>query len=180
VAFYPLDGDTKDKSGYNRHATAYGATPVTLGYQGGAYNFNGTSDYLLAPVNINPANYPELTMGAWVKPAATSPPRLVLTHDFGGFARSLGIDDRGGGTGWSAFCGTDGVLGFVPAVANQWTFLAVAYNQASKTIKLWVNDLNPIYGGGRAGSGARFSGHRRAPLANGLFSGSHRQCLCIQ
>ena len=49
---------------------------------------------------------PQVTMVAWVRPDDGSPIKQVISHDHGGYDRSLGIDSRGGGVGWSAFSGS--------------------------------------------------------------------------
>jgi len=138
AAYYTFDGDTEDHSGNGNHATNNGATFVS-GHSGQALNFDGTDDFVTAPVDINPDVMPQMTMSAWVKPADGSPIRLVISHDAGGYDRSLGIDKRGGGTGWSAFAGTGAVLGYHPVEVGEWAFIAVAYDQNAGTVKLYVN-----------------------------------------
>ena len=51
VAYYPLDGNTQDKSGYGNHAVNHGAVPCAdrLGQANRAYRFDGQSSYLEAP-----------------------------------------------------------------------------------------------------------------------------------
>jgi hypothetical protein len=140
LAFYPLEGNAQDSSRNNNHGQVGGASFTESGYEGGCYTFNGTDDYIQIPVNINPEFYPQLTMGAWVKANAASPIRQVISHDNGGFDRSVGIDRRGGGEGWSAFSGSGSVLGFEPVVLGEWVFLAVVYDQTAGTVRLYVND----------------------------------------
>jgi len=93
-------------------------------------------------------------MGAWVCPAFNDSIRPLLTHDDGGYDRQVGLDTRGGGTGWSAFCGPTGhVLGAVPAVLGKWTFVAVVYDQDAQTVKLQVDDMVLTKTGVTLGSG---------------------------
>ncbi|MCF6256937.1 MAG: LamG domain-containing protein [Gammaproteobacteria bacterium] len=80
-------------------------------------------------------------MTAWVRADSEDPIRQVISHDNAGFDRSLGIDSRGGGNGWSAFSGTGGVLGFQSVIIGEWVFLAVVYDQVAGNIKLYVNDI---------------------------------------
>jgi hypothetical protein len=143
LGFYPFDtGTAADFSGNRRHGTITGSPQLVAGYEGQAYYFNGGADYVTVPLNINPAQYPRLTMGAWVQTISSSPLQPLLTHDNGGFDRSIAIDYRGGGTGWSAFCGPSGqVLGAVPAIYKKWTFVAVVYDQAQQTVRLQVDDM---------------------------------------
>ena len=143
LAFFPFDGDARDASGNGRHGTVPGFGPYLVpGYQGQAYFFNGVLDYIIVPLDINPGNHPRLTMGGWAKKAdSSSPVQPIITHDIGGYGRQVGLDSRGGGIGWSAFCGTGGVLGAVPAILDKWTFVAVVYDQIAQTVKLQVDDM---------------------------------------
>jgi hypothetical protein len=136
VAYYSFDGAPV--------GPAYSVSGATLSSGGGygatnAYSFDGSNDYLAAPVNINPLALPAMTMGAWVKASNGSPIRQVISHDNGGYDRSLGIDSRGGGTGWSAFSGSGSVLGYFPVMLDEWTFVAVTYDQSNSKVMLYVN-----------------------------------------
>ncbi|OPY85941.1 MAG: hypothetical protein A4E72_01802 [Syntrophus sp. PtaU1.Bin208] len=136
VAYYSFDG-TPIGPAY----TVSGASMASGGGYGGtnAYSFDGSNDYLSAPVDINPGTLPQMTMGAWVKAANGSPIKQVISHDNGGYDRSLGIDSRGGSTGWSAFSGSGAVLGSFPVTLNEWTFVAVTYDQMTSSVMLYVN-----------------------------------------
>ncbi|WP_406661451.1 LamG-like jellyroll fold domain-containing protein [Methanolobus sp. ZRKC3] len=147
VAYYPFDGDVKDYSGNNNHATNNGAVFVS-GVKGQALSFDGKDDYVRSPVDINHMhsnrsdNMPQVTLVAWAK--ADEVRGTVISHDDGTFDRTINIDKRGGGVGWSAFTGTSytwpGVLGFHPVTIGEWTFLAAVYDQDAETVTLYVND----------------------------------------
>lgn len=140
VAYYPFDGDTRDYSGNGNHATNNGATFVS-GIKGQALRFDGTKAYVSVPVNINPDAMPQMTMAAWVRAdRAASSRGTVISHDNGGFDRTIGIDDRGGGLGWSAFIGSGSVLGYRPVSVGEWVFIAAVYDQNAKKVRLHVND----------------------------------------
>ena len=83
---------------------------------------------------------PQMTMVAWVRPDDGSPIKPIISHDNGGYDRSLGIDSRGGGVGWSAFSGSGNVLGYHPVTIGEWVFIAAVYDQDAETVKLYVND----------------------------------------
>ena len=126
LAFYPMEGNAQDLSGHGHHGTVTGSPLVWFGWEGSAYFFNGTTDYITVPLDINPEKYPKLTMGCWAKTTSLWPLQQLLTHDDGDFDRSIGIDLRGNGVGWSAFCGSAGlVLGAASAFLDDWTFVAV-------------------------------------------------------
>jgi hypothetical protein len=141
LAFFPFEGNALDVSGHGCNGSITGSPALVSGYQGQAYSFNGSTDYITVPLDINPVKYPRLTMGCWAKTISGWPAQQLLTQDNGDFDRSLGIDFRGNGIGWSAFCGTGGVLGAVPAILGQWTFVAVTYDQDKGTVKLQVEDM---------------------------------------
>jgi hypothetical protein len=173
LAFYPLDGNVQDASGYHLHGQVGGGAPqVVTGYQGQAYSFNGTTDYLTVPVDINPSTFPKLTMGCWAKVASTWPLQQVLTHDNGDFDRSLGIDLRGAGVGWSAFCGPTGqVLGAMQGYMNTWTFVAVVYDQVAQTVKLMLDNQTITKAGASLGSGLNELYIGASPLFAIFFAG---------
>ncbi|MBN1384111.1 MAG: hypothetical protein JW983_04415 [Elusimicrobia bacterium] len=141
IAYYPFNKNARDESGNNRHGQVYGAklTKDRLGNQNSAYSFDGIDDYIYSPVNINPDVFPELTIAAWVCPDSNVPIKQIVSHDNGQGDRSFGIDYRGGGIGWSAFCAAGGVLGFKPVKVGEWTFVAVTYDQIKRKIELYVN-----------------------------------------
>ena len=174
VAFYPFDGNTQDASGNGNYGMVTGAPQVVTGYQGQAYQFNGTTDYITTPVDINPNKLPRLTMGAWIKLNSAWPAQQLLTHDNGDFDRSLGIDFRGaGGVGWSAFCGpTSQVLGAMQGYLNLWTFVAVSYDQSAQTVKLWVDNQVLTKSGVTLGSGLKQLFIGASPAFNVFFCGT--------
>ncbi|NOR79153.1 MAG: hypothetical protein GQ523_12270 [Methanophagales archaeon] len=154
VAYYPFNGNANDESGNGYNGTVDGATLTTdrFGNASSAYYFDGNDDFIYAPVNINPDIMPSMTMSAWVRADEDSSIRQVISHDNRGYDRSLGIDSRGGGIGWSAFSGSGDVLGYSPVTIGEWVFVAVVYDQNVSTVKLYVNDT--IYEGeGNLGSG---------------------------
>lgn len=173
VAYLPLDGDVLDASGHRHTATVTGAAPTAAGFRGGAYVFNGTSDYLeISSLDLNPAVHPRLTIGAWVRPSDISPIRQIISHDNGGFDRSLGLDSRGGVAGWSAFAGS-GVLGGEAAVTGDWTFVAVAYDQAASSATLFVNDrVYTLAGSAAVGTGWTYTRIGMNPSFGEYFAGT--------
>ncbi|WP_342305279.1 LamG-like jellyroll fold domain-containing protein [Methanolobus sp. ZRKC5] len=139
VAYYPFNGDTKDHSGNENDGTNNGAIFVT-GKSGEALDFDGTNDYVYVPVNINQDAMPQVTMALWVKSDSDSR-GTVISHDNGGFDRTIAIDARGGGLGWSAFSGSGGVLGYQAVTTNKWTFLAAVYDQDADIVELYVDGI---------------------------------------
>ncbi|WP_445474536.1 LamG-like jellyroll fold domain-containing protein [Methanococcoides methylutens] len=137
VAYYPFDGNVKDYSGNDNHGFNDGATFVS-GVRDQSLSFDGKGDYVRSPVNINPDNMPQTTMVAWAK--ADEVRGTIISHDDGSYDRTISIDDRGDGVGWSAFSGSGGILGPHPVTAGEWIFLAAVYDQDAETVTLYVND----------------------------------------
>ena len=154
IGFYSFDNTTnplKDDSGHGNDLVsgAGNATDpqylVSDGVQGGAYYFNG-SQHWVAPININPDVLPTMTMGAWVKTTSLAAGlRKVMGHDDGGYDRVIGLDTRNGGFRYVSFIGTGDPPpgGPTPTSTNDWTFLAVTYDQNAGQMALYV-DLDSL------------------------------------
>jgi hypothetical protein len=169
-AYYPFNGDVQDYSGSGYHGTNNGATFVS-GINGQSLNFNGKDNFVSAPVNINPDMMPQITITAWVRAENASPNQQVISHDNGNYDRSVGIDYRGGGIGWSCFSGSGAVLGYREVSIGEWVFLAVVYDQAAAKVRLYVNDT--MYEEtGTLGSGWDYINIGRNPSFGEYFAGA--------
>ncbi len=152
IGFYPFDKATGN-------GTVVGATrSSTTGYEGGAYSFDGVDDYIDIPVNVNDTLRPEVTMGAWVKVSSlpTSGAAQILSHDDGGFDRSIALDTRGATDGKyhvAAFTGL-GVLAGTVVDTTAWTFVAAVYTDS--TVTLYVNGETPVSAPANNGGGVDF------------------------
>lgn len=132
-----------DSSGNGNSLSNNGAVFDSNGYRGGAAYF-ASGGYLTAPVDVQVATLPEMTWGAWVQASSASVIQTILSHDNGGFDRTLNIDDRGntiatGGT-WSSFDGLGVSSGDVPVAAGEWVFVAAAYDQANSLMRFHVGE----------------------------------------
>jgi len=170
VAYYPFDGDLVDHTGNVNNSTNNGATFVP-GYKGQALTFDGLDDYVFAPVNINPDVMPQMTMIAWARSNSTSK-GTVISCDDGGYDRTIDIDSRGGGTGWSAFSGSKRVLGHSPVTIGEWTFVAAVYDQDAETVKLYVNGALINEEEGKLGPGWNYTHIGSNPSHRQYFSGT--------
>ena len=147
VGFYNFNlGDGTDASGLGNHATLVGAGVSFLPAGGpgsdGAASFTGAANSIInVPININASNIPQLTMGAWIKPAsAGNPIGKILSHDNGGFDRTVGFDNRGG-AGISLFTGA-GVSGSEVVATEEWHFVAVRYNGTNAILNVNTSQLS--------------------------------------
>jgi hypothetical protein len=148
IAFYPFDDPAhplKNAGGTSGDlALVPGAVPTygaANGVEGGAYTFTGTQR-LIAPVNINAAELPQLTMGAWVKTADLTPgERKVMGHDDGGWDRAIGLDSRNGPFRYTSFIGNgDPVVGLsAPVSTEQWSFFAATYDQVAGAVNVYLD-----------------------------------------
>lgn len=162
LGFYSFDdagAPLQDDSGNGRtlEIASEITTPIynaTGGVEGGAYEFGG-GERLIVPLNINPAQVPVLTMGAWVRTTALDPGLYkAIGHDDGGWDRVIGLDTRtraGGGPlpeptyRYAAFTGTNdhgptqGDPPPTPESLEAWTFLAAVYDQPNTNVTLYVD-----------------------------------------
>ena len=142
IGFYPFDDPENplaDASGAETELESVDKDPsfeADGGFTGGGFLFDGTQR-LVAPLDINPDQIPELTMGAWVKTSTLSPGlRKVMGHDNGGWDRTIGLDNRNGGFRYTSFIGNGRPVQGTPSPENidNWTFLASVYDQSSNQV----------------------------------------------
>jgi hypothetical protein len=69
IAYYPLDGDAKDKSSNRNDGTVYGAklTLDRFGRSDRAYVFDGVDDYIDIPDELLPSDDSDLAFSLWIK-----------------------------------------------------------------------------------------------------------------
>jgi hypothetical protein len=145
IGEYPFDeGTANDISGNGNNGTNHGATFVSPGYRAGdpgAFMFTSFASVTLpTTIDPTPSVLPQITFGGWFNPASASTVSGLISSDNGGFDRTIGIDGRGSGGlyTWSAFTGSGVVSSGVVPTLNAWTFVAVAYNQATNSGDLYV------------------------------------------
>lgn len=173
IAFYTFEGNANDVSGNGVHGTITGAPSTVTGFEGQAFSFNGSSDFVRIGLDINPGTRPLLTMGAWVRTSVNNPTQQIISHDNGSFDRSLGYDTRGGGgTNWSSFTGA-GVLSSGVSVAstlNQWVFVAAVFNQNTSSVTVYTN-TSSASASTSLGSGHTFTDIGHNPSFGEFFQG---------
>jgi hypothetical protein len=152
IAYYSFDDPSdplKDDSEKGKTLEIpEGADPTYTdgeGFEGtGAFEFDG-SQRLVADIDINVSEIPELTIGAWVKPTDIDPAlKKIMGHDNGGWDRTIGLDTRDNGEfRYTSFIGNGRPVLDTPAPENteDWTFIAVAYDQPNNEVTVYV-DLN--------------------------------------
>lgn len=150
IGYYAFENSVADGSGNGNHGTLGPTAPIYTanGYRGGAYQFGtgGANTYLTVPININPSALPQLTFGGWFNADDVNAViRGLISHDNGGFDRTLTVDTRnsdGGVPNWQVFDGSGtsffgGDTGNV--VAGEWAFVAAVYDLAANSTCLYVD-----------------------------------------
>lgn len=178
IGYYDFENsDAADSSGNGNHGTVGGGGGISFAANGVggsvAANFsgaNGIANMINTGIDINASAIANLTMGAFVNAGiGVSPSGKVLSHDNGGFDRTLGLDTRGGSGGFAAFTG-GGVLNSNTNPAVGFDFIAVRYN--GTTVTLTVNGTHftgtdftgsdvshlALYIGGNPGHGENWKG----------------------
>ncbi|SPD75631.1 hypothetical protein PITCH_A700001 [uncultured Desulfobacterium sp.] len=172
VAYYPFNGNANDASGNGNDGTVYGAmlTQDRFNNPNSAYFFNGNElfgphHYITVPVNINPDVMPQITITAWVQANMPEFSACVVSNDDYGWDRGIWNWYPNDGYGWG-ICNGSGILGYYPFTAGQWVFIAAVYDEASGTIKMFVNgNIYTGIGSGNHGQHITFigsSGHDTA------------------
>lgn len=140
VALYTFEnGVVTDDSGNGNTGTDLGGVSLSVGggFDGGTAgrftNVPGRSG-IDTGIDINRGVMPSLTMGAWVylDRTATGLPKF-LSHDDGGYDRTVGVDTRGDdvGGGFAAFTGSFVADGPGTAPTDTWVHVAVVYDGPS-------------------------------------------------
>lgn len=150
IGYYTFEGNANDVSGNGNHGvlSAVAPTVTPAGFQGSAFQFGagGADTFVTVPIDINPAALPQVTFGAWVNAdVADAVIRGIISHDTGGFDRTLDVDTRNDGNArWCLFApgpGTSGVCdGLV--VPGDWVFLAARYDAVAQIAQLTVNAIH--------------------------------------
>ena len=93
LGLYTFEGGIGDSSGNVADPVAFNNLNLVAGIDGTAAEFNGTDSYIDVPIDINPGPAPQLTMGAWVKSNVDTGTHSILSHDNGGWDRSIGVNN---------------------------------------------------------------------------------------
>lgn len=146
VAYYPLNGDTRDASGNNNHGWNHEATPIEdrAGTPNGAMHFNGQGNCIEVPnfESLNIGGNTSLTIAAWIRPNANEP--LYTRALVWKWGPKLQEDDQyvlGLGNG-GAFFGLSDLPSRIttgPLPLNTWTSLAGVYDAKEKMLRMYVN-----------------------------------------
>ncbi len=158
IGYYTFEGNANDVSGNGNNGVLSTPAPTITanGYQGSAYQFGtgGADTFITVPIDINPGVLPRVTFGAWVNAdVADNVIRGVISHDTGGFDRTLTVDTRNGDgvPNWQMFFGTSGTGYFSGPAGNvtpgAWVFIAAVYDAVSGNNCFFVGGAYGCIGG---------------------------------
>lgn len=82
IAYYPLEGDATDESGFDNHGSVHGATPSAgLTADGGqALRFDGTDDVVLIPAHPTLNATEALTVTLWMQATPVAREAFIISH----------------------------------------------------------------------------------------------------
>ncbi|NTW25221.1 MAG: hypothetical protein HGA37_11005, partial [Lentimicrobium sp.] len=174
VAHYPLNGNAKEIMNDSLKGKSFGVTALKdrKGMEGAATSFLAKSGkeagYIKLPIDISPKTFPVITICFWIKANETYKNMAPLNS---GDHKTRGIltDYNNGAQRWSASAGKDDLICGSAVLKDQWTFIAVIYDNPNEQARLIVN--NEVFG-----SRARF-GLNQSELIIGGFNGQMDELL---
>jgi hypothetical protein len=150
VAWWPAEGNAHDIDG-SRNGTLRNGASFAAGRVGQAFSLDGSDDYVLTSLDVQPSAMPSSTWEAWVFPSRVNFParQSILCGDDGGFDRCVLIEQ--GTSNFGVFTGS-GVWQPVSVTPGQWQHIAVVYT--STDILFYKNGVRYSLGSGFFGGGA--------------------------
>ncbi len=145
VAHWPLDSDGNDALGTHNGSVHESINFDAEGKFGNAATFAGAGGIQVPfSADLNPANF---SLTAWVNPTNTDAWNSVVTsREDNGTSVNGYILYNSPDNNWDFWTGGGGAPGAWgrttdanPAVLNEWSHLAITYDGATDTKKLWVN-----------------------------------------
>lgn len=94
---------------------------------------------IVYPINISPDKFNQLTITAWVKAENCYRKMYILGNGTNKYSRGLIVDTHDDVFRWGMNCGKDGIL-FGPPATNEWTFIALIYDNKNQAARMIVNN----------------------------------------
>lgn len=147
--YYPLDGNAREISQSRFNGNVAHVKPVAGHNQqkNSALQFETISQNVFGnlslPVCISPDSMPLVSITFWVKANETF--KKIVPFSTGTNGRALTTDYYNGAQRWSVTAGKDGLVQGPPLLKDQWTFIALIYDNPNQQVRLIVN--NEVYAG---------------------------------
>ncbi|MEM7178790.1 MAG: LamG-like jellyroll fold domain-containing protein [Pseudomonadota bacterium] len=150
LGYYTFDNsDATDSSGNGANGTlgvnsSFAVGQGVDGETAAQFTVSGSSDFISVPIDMNPGLGPDFTIAGWFlvdDNAGVAMSRMAVSHDNGGFDRTIALDTRTGTSttrgaeSFAAFGGpTTGVVPSSddfdrPGDLGEWFFVAVTYRE---------------------------------------------------
>ncbi len=141
LAYYPMDGNANDASGYGNNGVVANAalTMDVAGNANGAYLFAGNGNITVAmPSGFLPYGSASRTMTAWLEPTVGQGEWGIVSYGTGNCtALQFGIGLQNSATFWG---GCDDFQSGLAIPVGQWTFVAVVYSSSTpNTMTVYTN-----------------------------------------
>lgn len=144
VVRLPLDGTTRDISGYDNRGVCHGVPAYTAGQQGQALDFDGSSHHVELPPAIADTN--AFTFAAWVNWDGGGPNQRIF--DFGNdTSQFFYLSPNAGGemrVGLRNGSGTTGTIGTTALPIGSWQHVAVTMQGG--TARIYLNGVRQAQG----------------------------------
>jgi len=128
VGYWTLDNDAKDSSGNANHGTAYGdASNTREGRVGGAYDFDGNGDYIVAGSTNIPIGSAPRTVSFWAKPQEWGDGNYLIHYGSNTARQSFGFDMDSSGN-MQLFTSDDDLIFPIGHSLNEWVHIVGTYD----------------------------------------------------
>lgn len=137
VAYYPFDGDARDKSGHGHDGTVNGAVLCDdrSGNPNSAYSFDGNESYIAIPDGMVRRNTPSFTLSLWLSPLDLDY-RMVLY--IGAAEGEASIQVKEGRIGLYVTLNGNQYVAQAPLHTNTWIHVVGVYRRGFSN-QLWVD-----------------------------------------
>ncbi len=150
VGWWGFNGNANDESGNSNNGTVTGATLSTdrFGNTNTAYSFNGTSNYIDAPLTtpLNTNNISGLTLSGWCNLNSLSAITAILCVSDAASSLLYGMGYDGqttqkfwGNNGVDGSAATMSINGLGNPVINTWYNVVITYDYSNNSSKLYIN-----------------------------------------
>jgi hypothetical protein len=151
--YFPFTGNANDASGHNNNGVITGnAKPTTdrFGSANAAFNFDGTTGYVVAPGGLLPLNAASRTLTFWIEPLVPTDMDGIVhwgMSNCNAFMFGLSVRNNQWPTLWEGCNDYEPYMQFAAVPQNVWTFLAIVFSGSGATpYTLYVNGQSLAFG----------------------------------